>query len=182
MQWETAKTSCHTRIHDKERCSPPLPRVFDTLSQFEACICKKYSFFSSSPCFSNCCWYPTTWFLPENKISSDHWSLHHASTPHGEDNNTKRPRAFGGLRGRFVEKYLHLFTLMTYLQYIQELLYNYASAEALRVVKEQKKHQNSRGNKWQPRLCNMRSPKKILVTLLPHTRMSRKLLRQKINA
>ena len=78
----------------------------------------------------------------------------------------------------FVEKYLHLFTLITYLQYIQELLYNYASAEALRVVKEQKKHQNSRGNKWRPRLCNMRSPKKILVTFSPHIRMSRKLLRQ----
>ena len=44
MQWETAKTFCYTCVHDKERCSPHLPRVFDTLSQFEACICKKYSF------------------------------------------------------------------------------------------------------------------------------------------
>ena len=55
-----------------------------------------------------------------------------------------------------------------------------SSAEALRVVKEQKKHQNSRGNKWRPGLCNMRSSKKILVTFSPHIRMSRKLLRQQI--
>ena len=84
---------------------PTLTSSFDTLSQFEACICKKYRFFSSSPCFSNRCRYPITWFLLENKISTDHWSLHHASTPHGEDNNTKRRRAFGGLCGPFVEKY-----------------------------------------------------------------------------
>ena len=89
--------------------------------------------------------------------------LHHASTPHGEDNNTKRRRAFGGLHGPFIEKYLHLFTLMIYLQYIQELLYNSAS-----VSSDLLKNRRNTRKEWRPVLCNMISSKKILVTFLLH--------------
>ena len=74
---------------------------------------------------------------------------------------------------------LHIFTLMTYLQELLSkthkgygflLLYNSASAEALRVVKEQKKHQNSRGNKWPPGLSNIRFPRGSLFRGMPVAR------------
>ena len=177
MQWETAKTFCHTRVHDKERCSPHLPRVFDTLSQFEPCICKKYSFSLPPLAVQIAVDIQPPDFFPRRRSQ---WSLVTSPCFHSTWRGQQHEETKGIWRTPrpFVEKYLHLFTLMTYLQYIQELLYNYASAEALRVVKEQKKHQNSRGHKWRPRLCNMRSPKKILVTFSPHIRMSRKLLRQ----